>query len=221
MFVCILLSIHFSDKPKTFTHGKILIKDLKNSVVFSETVKEIENKKKAKEARMEDGELSESGSDENQTPSLSPSPGADERLSPIPEMDDLPNSQHEMINNDLRAMLKEKEKRKLESGSDSRKSRDKERSRRSKEKEVRKERRRSDSSSFTSWGRTSRESSRDARGEKSRDRHVRGRSYDRKDRDRDRESRRYDRSDRSRRRSLSKDRRGRYSRGRSRSKERK
>lgn len=106
----------FLEKPKSGTHGKILIKDLKNSTVYNETVKEIENKEKAKAAKMEDGEISDSSAD-NRTPTLSPTPPR-RTLSLSPPFDNLnsrtlsptrvgPNSK-----NDLRLILREREREK-------------------------------------------------------------------------------------------------------------
>ncbi|KAG8040583.1 hypothetical protein G9C98_002579 [Cotesia typhae] len=91
-----------TDQP---TKGKILIKDLKNSLVYNETVKEVENKKKEKAARMEDGEISDSNS-ENRTPTLSPSPQPQDSFDSID--DTAARSSHKV--KDLRLVLKHKEK---------------------------------------------------------------------------------------------------------------
>ncbi|XP_032678715.1 protein SON isoform X2 [Odontomachus brunneus] len=101
--------------------GKILIKDLKNSTIYNETVKEIENKKKAKAAKMEDGELSDSSSD-NRTPTLSPTPPRDDIFgssSFSPDSDRKKSIMHSptrratSTKTDLRLVLREKEKKKL------------------------------------------------------------------------------------------------------------
>ncbi|XP_044016517.1 protein Son isoform X2 [Aphidius gifuensis] len=97
---------------------KILIKDLKNSVVYNKTVEEVENKEKEKAARIEDGEITDSENNDR-TPTLSPSPSRDSY--------DIPgdssfswsrmNSQSpkRKDTNDLRYVLKKKEKlKKLE-----------------------------------------------------------------------------------------------------------
>ncbi|CAG5100995.1 Similar to Son: Protein Son (Drosophila melanogaster) [Cotesia congregata] len=91
-----------TDQP---TKGKILIKDLKNSLIYNETVKEVENKKKEKAARMEDGEISDSNS-ENRTPTLSPSPQPQDSFDSID--DTVARSSHQV--KDLRLVLKHKEK---------------------------------------------------------------------------------------------------------------
>ncbi|XP_034949205.1 protein SON-like isoform X2 [Chelonus insularis] len=94
-----------TDQPN---RAKILIKDLKNSAVYNETVKEVENKKKEKEARMEDGELSESMSDER-TPTLSPTPPRDS-FDSLDDSSVIKPNHH--IKNDLRLVLNQKEKTK-------------------------------------------------------------------------------------------------------------
>ncbi|KAL0099345.1 hypothetical protein PUN28_020126 [Cardiocondyla obscurior] len=104
------------DKPKQSSQGKILIKDLKNSVVYNETVKEIENKQKAKAARMEDGELSDSSSNDNRTPTLSPTPPRNRSSSFSPNRDRKgkmfsPTRGPIALKSDLRLILKEREKR--------------------------------------------------------------------------------------------------------------
>lgn len=94
-----------------------MIKDLKNSTVYSETVKEIENKQKAKAARMEDGEISDSSSDDNRTPTLSPTPPRNRSSSFSPSRDRMrskmfsPTRQSVTSKTDLRLVLKEKEKK--------------------------------------------------------------------------------------------------------------
>ena len=115
MFLCKIL---FAEKSKSSTLGKIQIKDLKNSEVYSKTVEEVENKIKEKADKMEDGEISdESESDPNKTPSLSPSPNRESGLysdkikrsrSPKSRL----KSDSHGKKNDLRLILKEKEKNK-------------------------------------------------------------------------------------------------------------
>ncbi|CAK9799604.1 Protein Son [Anthophora plagiata] len=109
------------EKPKQAVQGKILIKDLKNSTVYNDTVKEIENKEKEKAARMEDGELSDSSTD-NRTPTLSPSPihcasFRSPTLSPTLEKVESrmlsPSKGEITARNDLRLILREREKKRL------------------------------------------------------------------------------------------------------------
>lgn len=94
-----------------------MIKDLKNSTVYSETVKAIENKQKAKAARMEDGELSESSSNDNRTPTLSPTPPRNRSSSYSPSR--IRSKMFSPIRgsvtskSDLRLVLKEKERKRL------------------------------------------------------------------------------------------------------------
>lgn len=155
-------------EPKQPSQGKILIKDLKNSTVYSETVKAIENKQKAKAAGMEDGELSDSSSNSNRTPTLSPTPPRNRSSSFSPSRDKARSKMFSSTKGhsktDLRLVLKEKERK--------RGTRDKDRSQ----------------------SRT-RYSSRSGRGEKhrgrSRERHERDRSGDRRDSGRSRERHRY------------------------------
>ncbi|XP_076658419.1 uncharacterized protein LOC143362285 isoform X2 [Halictus rubicundus] len=231
------------EKPKQSMQGRILIKDLKNSTVYNDTVKEIENKVKEKAARMEDGELSDSSTD-NRTPTLSPSPVRSNSirsptLSPSLEKieDRLLNSAKAGITarNDLRLILREKEKKRLENMD--KRSDDIEKSKlymdsEYKEKEysynhkttINKEskrshssrsheKRRSESRSRTSFHR-SRSRGRDKRRDKSRDRRAKSRSNDRRESIKAREKRKH----RSRSDERSRDK---YSRGRSRSRERK
>ncbi|KAK9298201.1 hypothetical protein QLX08_008366 [Tetragonisca angustula] len=104
------------EKSKQGHQGKILIKDLKNSAVYNDTVREIENKEKEKAARMEDGELSDSSTD-NKTPTLSPSPIRCTSLSPTLEKVEnrvlSPVKGEVTARNDLRLILREKEKKRL------------------------------------------------------------------------------------------------------------
>lgn len=100
--------------------GKILIKDLKNSTVYNETVKEIENKQKAKAAKMEDGELSDSSSNDNKTPTLSPTPPRNRSSSFSPSTDGLrgkmfssPTRESSVSKADLRFVLKERERKRF------------------------------------------------------------------------------------------------------------
>ncbi|XP_066586410.1 protein Son-like isoform X4 [Prorops nasuta] len=97
------------DKSKPTTQGKILIKDLKNSTVYNDAIKQVEKKKKAKDARMEDGELSDSSS-EDRTLTLSPIPPPNlERMKEKLLSPPLKSSK----NHDLRMILKEKEKKRV------------------------------------------------------------------------------------------------------------
>ncbi|XP_012540131.1 protein SON [Monomorium pharaonis] len=184
------------ERPKQPVQGKILIKDLKNSTVYNETVKEIENKQKAKAAKMEDGELSDSSND-NRTPTLSPSPSRNRSSSFSPSRDRRKGrmfSPTRESKTDLRLVLKEKERK-----------------RSTRDKDSRSQDRRSRSRT-----RYSSHSSRSSRREK-----QRGRSRERRDRDRHSDRRDSDRSrDRHRYRSHSEN-KDKYTRGRSASKERK
>ncbi|XP_011337614.1 pre-mRNA-splicing factor CWC22 homolog isoform X2 [Ooceraea biroi] len=195
------------EKPKQPTQGKILIKDLKNSTVYNETVKAIENKQKAKAAKMEDGELSDS-SDDNRTPTLSPTPPRDSSPSFSSSRDRIrnifsPTSESIPSKTDLRLVLREKEKK--------RSTRDKNsaRSRSCHSQDRRRSRSRTRYSSHRS-----RSGGREKQRERSRERRDRARSNERRDSGRNRESRRH--------RSRSENRnRDKHVRGRSRSKERK
>lgn len=96
-----------------------MIKDLKNSTIYSETVKAIENKQKAKAAGMEDGELSDSSSNDNRTPTLSPTPPWNRSSSFSPSRDRT-GSKHSPTKelkvtskNDLRLVLKERERKRF------------------------------------------------------------------------------------------------------------
>lgn len=96
-----------------------MIKDLKNSTVYSETVKAIENKQKAKAAGMEDGELSDSSSDDNRTPTLSPTPPRNRSSSFSPSRDGMrskilsPTRGSIISKADLRLILKERERKRF------------------------------------------------------------------------------------------------------------
>ncbi|XP_076178676.1 uncharacterized protein LOC143152436 isoform X2 [Ptiloglossa arizonensis] len=231
------------EKSKQAVQGKILIKDLKNSIVYNDTVKEIENKVKEKAARMEDGELSDSSTD-NRTPTLSPSPVQypllrSPTLSPTLEKVEnrvlSPTKGGITARNDLRLILREKEKKRLE-GMDKR-SDDIEKSKLYMDSEYKEkvynynqkstisrdgkrnhncqsqEKRRSESRTCSDSHR-SRSRGRDKRRDRSRDRHDKSRSNDRRESVKSRERRRH--------RSRSDDRsRDKYARGRSRSRERK
>ncbi|XP_043256825.1 protein Son isoform X2 [Colletes gigas] len=198
------------DKSKQAIQGKILIKDLKNSTVYNNTVKEIENKVKEKAARMEDGEISDSSTD-NRTPTLSPSPLQYTSLRSPTLSPTLDKGENRVLSptkggitarNDLRLILREKEKKRLE-GKDSKRNHNCQ----SQEKRRSESRTRSDSHRSRSRGR-------DKRRDKSRDRHDKSRSNDRRESAKSRERRRH--------RSRSDDRsRDKYTRGRSRSRERK
>lgn len=214
------------DKPKQPVQGKIIIKDLKNSIVYNETVKEIENKEKAKAARMEDGELTDS-SNNNRTPTLSPTPPPRNSFrSPTLSPDNTlkPESVGPLKSkNDLRLILREKEKKRLGTTGKSRNYSDKDRkdiksynkvknrsSKRSRSCHSQ-ERNRSDSQTRSH---RSRSRGRDKYLDRSKERRDRDRSFERRDLRRSRERRRH--KSRSRERSRDK-----YVRGRSRSKERK
>lgn len=195
----------FAEKPKSTIHGKIQIKDLKNSAVYNKTVKEIENKEKEKKSRMEEGEISDSDG-ENSV-----------------EMPDVDSPSYPQVKDDLRLLLKEKEKKKSGEDRHSRSKTVKGRSERRDGKSEKKGDKRS--SSLQSRGRRkstppsrsrsrhskSRDRERDRHRERSRERRDRDRSYERWDK------RKYDGRHRSRSNDKSKDR---Y-RGRSRSRERK
>ncbi|KAK2587080.1 hypothetical protein KPH14_002851 [Odynerus spinipes] len=213
------------EKPKQSVQGKIVIKDLKNSIVYNETVKEIENKEKAKAARMEDGELTDS-SNNNRTPTLSPTPPRNSFRSTTLSPDERHKSESSgsvKSKNDLRLILREKEKKRLEVIGKSRNCSDKERRDAKLHAKV-KSRSSKRSRSCHSQDRNRSESqtrsyrSRSRGNEKSTDR-----SKERRDRDRSVERRESRRSrERRRHKSRSKDRsRERYPRERSRSKERK
>ncbi|XP_047350453.1 protein Son isoform X1 [Vespa velutina] len=214
------------DKPKQSVQGKIIIKDLKNSIVYNETVKEIENKEKAKAARMEDGELTDS-SNNNRTPTLSPTPPpCNSFRSPTLSPDDTLKSELSgplKSRNDLRLILREKEKKRMEVTGKSRNYSDKDRkdmkiynkvknknSKRSRSCHSQ-ERNRSDSQTRSH---RSRSRDRDKHSDRNKERRDRDRSFERRDLRRSRERKRH--KSRSRDRSREK-----YIRGRSRSKERK
>ncbi|XP_076279588.1 uncharacterized protein LOC143208748 isoform X2 [Lasioglossum baleicum] len=229
------------EKPKQPMQGRILIKDLKNSTVYNNTVKEIENKVKEKAARMEDGELSDSSTD-NRTPTLSPSPVRSNSVRSPTSSPSLEKIEDRLLNsakggvtarNDLRLILREKEKKRLENMD--KRSDDIEKSKlymdsEYKEKEYNHktttnkeskrshncrshDKRRSESRSRTSFHR-SRSRGRDKRRDRSRDRRAKSRSNDRRESVKAREKRKH----RSRSDERSRDK---YSRGRSRSRERK
>ncbi|XP_014480766.1 PREDICTED: protein SON-like isoform X2 [Dinoponera quadriceps] len=210
-----------TEKVKQPVQGKILIKDLKNSTVYNETVKEIENKKKAKAAKMEDGELSDSSSDIS-TPTLSPTPPRFRSPSFSPSRDRKKSRMHSptrsavSAKNDLRLVLREKEKKKL-GVSDCRddvshKDTKDKGSKRSRSCHSQDEKRSRSQTRYSSQ--RSRSGGREKRRDKSREKRDRDKSSERRDLGRGRERRRY----RSRSEDRSKDK---YTRGRSRSKERK
>lgn len=209
----------YIEKVKQPIQGKILIKDLKNSTIYNETVKAIENKKKEKAAKMEDGELSDSSSD-NRTPTLSPTPSQEDLFrSPSfsPSRDRKKSRMHSptkgSIKTDLRLVLREKEKKKLgvSDHNDIRGTKNKnKRSRSCHSQDSKRSRSQTRYSSHRSRSR-GREKLRDKSKEKRLDR---DRSNERRDLGRSRERRRY--------RSRSEDRnKDKYMRGRSRSRERK
>ncbi|XP_072751727.1 uncharacterized protein [Anoplolepis gracilipes] len=197
------------EKPKQSSQGKILIKDLKNSTVYNETVKEIEDKQKAKAARMEDGELSDSSSDDNRTPTLSPTPpqGRSPSFSPsrvrIKNKMFSPSRRSISSKTDLRLVLREKEKKRSVKDRDSKRSR----SCHSQDRKRSRSRTRQDS-------RRSRSGGREKQRGRSRERRDSDKSYERRDSGKSRERRRH----RSRSENRSRDK---HTRGRSRSRERK
>ncbi|XP_029168574.1 protein SON isoform X2 [Nylanderia fulva] len=197
------------EKPKQPSQGKILIKDLKNSTVYSETVKEIENKQKAKAARMEDGELSDSSSDDNRTPTLSPPPVHGRSPSFSPSREKLrsrmysPSKKSFPSKNDLRLVLREKEKKRSVRKRDTKRSR----SCHSQDRKRSRSRTRHDSHRSRSGGR-----------EKQRDRSKERRDSDKNDERRDSGRSRERRRHRSRSENRNRDK---NTRGRSRSRERK
>ncbi|KAF3426897.1 hypothetical protein E2986_07602 [Frieseomelitta varia] len=226
------------EKSKQGHQGKILIKDLKNSAVYNDTVREIENKEKEKAARMEDGELSDSSTD-NKTPTLSPSPIRCTSLSPTLEKVEnrvlSPMKGEVTARNDLRLVLREKEKKRL--GDVDKRLEGIEKSKLYMDNEYKQkaynynnkitmskdnrnthnchsqEKRRSESRSRVSSHR-SRSKERDKRRDKSRDRYNKNRNSDQRESLKCKERRRH--------RSRSNDRsRDKYVRGRSRSRERK
>ncbi|KAG6797324.1 protein SON-like isoform X1 [Apis mellifera caucasica] len=230
------------EKPKQGYQGKILIKDLKNSIVYNDTVREIEIKEKEKAARMEDGELSDSSTD-NKTPTLSPSPIRCISLRSLTLSPTLENIENRILSplkgevtakNDLRLILREKEKKRLE---DVDKREGIEKSKLYMDNEYKEktynynnkvttsknskynhnchsqERKRSESHTYMNL-RRSRSREKDKRRDKSKDRYNKSRSSDRRESSKCKERRRY----RSRSDDRSKDK---YIRGRSRSRERK
>lgn len=230
------------EKPKQGYQGKILIKDLKNSIVYNDTVREIEIKEKEKAAKMEDGELSDSSTD-NKTPTLSPSPIRCISLRSLTLSPTLENIENRILSplkgevtakNDLRLILREKEKKRLE---DVDKREGIEKSKLYMDNEYKEktynynnkvttsknskynhnchsqERKRSESHTCMSL-RRSRSREKDKRRDKSKDRYNKSRSSDRRESSKCKERRRY----RSRSDDRSKDK---YIRGRSRSRERK
>lgn len=231
-----------TEKPKQGYQGKILIKDLKNSIVYNDTVREIEIKEKEKAAKMEDGELSDSSTD-NKTPTLSPSPIRCISLRSLTLSPTLENIENRILSplkgevtakNDLRLILREKEKKRLE---DVDKREGIEKSKLYMDNEYKEktynynnkvttsknskynhnchsqERKRSESHTCMSL-RRSRSREKDKRRDKSKDRYNKSRSSDRRESSKCKERRRY----RSRSDDRSKDK---YIRGRSRSRERK
>ncbi|CAL1687831.1 unnamed protein product [Lasius platythorax] len=197
------------EKPKQPSQGKILIKDLKNSTVYNETVKAIENKQKAKAARMEDGELSDSSSDDNRTPTLSPTPVQGRSPSFSPSREKMrskmfsPSRRSISSKTDLRLVLREKEKKRGVKEKDNKRSR----SCHSQDRKRSRSRTRHDSRRSGSGGREKQ------RG-RSRERRDGDKNYERRDSGRSRERRRH--------RSRSENRnRDKHTRGRSRSRERK
>ncbi|XP_076549047.1 uncharacterized protein LOC117600944 isoform X2 [Osmia lignaria lignaria] len=217
------------EKPKQAVQGKILIKDLKNSAVYNETVKEIENKEKEKAARMEDGELSDTSTD-NRTLSPGPIHCSLHRSSTLsPSLEKVENkglslSKGVTAKNDLRLILREKEKKRLGDVDKSKLYMDSEYkdkicnytnktgsrdSKHSHNCHLEEKKRSSESRSCTSSHR-SRSRGRDKRRDRSTDRHDKSRSSDRQKVTKCRERRRHSR-DKSR---------DKYGRGRSRSRSR-
>ncbi|GAB1864611.1 SON protein [Camponotus japonicus] len=202
------------EKPKQSSQGKILIKDLKNSTVYNEMVKAIENKQKAKgimedgEYIMEDGELSDSSSNDNGTLTLSPTPPQDRSPSFSPsreKMDKMFSPSRKSISSktDLRLVLKKKEKKRDIRERDSKRNR----SCHSQDRKRSRSRMRHDS-------RRSRSGGREKQRGRSRERRDSDKNYEKRDSGRSRERHRH----RSRSENRSKDK---HVRGRSRSRERK
>ncbi|KYM76426.1 Protein SON [Atta colombica] len=199
------------EKSKQLSQGKILIKDLKNSTVYNETVKAIENKQKAKAAGMEDGELSDSSSEDNnnRTPTLSPTPPRNRSSSFSPSRDKIRNKMFSPTRSsttsktDLRLVLKEKERKRIIMKNFN--------YRGTKDKDSRSQDRRSRSRTRYS-SRSSRSDRREKQRGRSRERRERNRSNERRDSGRSRERYRY------RNHNENKDK---YTRGRSMSRERK
>lgn len=100
----------FIDTAKQPVSGKIQIKDLKNSIVYNETVKKVRDQERAKAARMEDGELTDSS--DNRTPTLSPTPPLSNSFR-SPSLSPCRNNLKQK-KNDLRLVLKDKEKKRFE-----------------------------------------------------------------------------------------------------------
>ncbi|XP_011876841.1 PREDICTED: protein SON isoform X2 [Vollenhovia emeryi] len=167
------------EKPKQPSQGKILIKDLKNSTVYNDTVKAIENNQKAKAARMEDGELSDSSSNDNRTPTLSPTPPRNRSSSFSPSRDRIrskmfsPTRGSVTSKSDLRLVLKEKERK-----------------RGTRDKDTHSQDRRSRSRTRYS-SHNSKSDKREKQRSRSRERHDKDRSSERRDSGRSRESYRY------------------------------
>ncbi|XP_015599646.1 protein SON isoform X2 [Cephus cinctus] len=223
------------EKPKQGTQGKILIKDLKNSIVYNETVKEVENKERAKAARMEDGELSDS-SEDNGTPTLSPTPPRNDSprtglISPILNKSNK-TSLSPIAVHDLRLVLKEKEKKRLKdvNGSRLQSNRKENKSyKESKDKDSRhsrssrsRERKRSESETHSNSRHSRSRTSVEKRTGRSKERRNRDKSIDRCDHERNKDKRKYARDEKERHRSRSEDKnRNKSLRGRSRSRERK
>ncbi|XP_046752138.1 protein Son-like isoform X2 [Diprion similis] len=236
------------ENPKQAAPGKILIKNLKHSIVYSEVVKEVENKAREKAARMEDGELSDS-SGIDRTPTLSPSPSrCDDRGTPSLS----PESNRSIVRtpspilrlqqvgltpkNDLRMILKEKEKKrreemksKLRNGKREREhkthrdSNDKDHGEKHQRKSGSRERKRSKSKTH-SRSQRSRSNGKERSREKSRDRRDREKSRDTWDHEWNRDRRKASKDgdkDRYRSRSRDRSRDRRNNRGRTRSRERK
>lgn len=63
------------DKPKILG-GKIIIKNLKHSTVYEETVRQVEEQAKLKAEKYEEGELSDSSIEHRLTSSPSPEPSS-------------------------------------------------------------------------------------------------------------------------------------------------
>lgn len=93
-----------------------MIKDLKNSIVYSETVKAIEDKQKAKAEGVEEGEIFDSSSEDNREHNLNLTPFRDRSLSFSPNRDRTKStgSTEDRLRDsktDLRLVLREKDKR--------------------------------------------------------------------------------------------------------------
>lgn len=105
--------------------------------MYNNVVKEIENKKKEKAERLEDGEITDSDEeDENRTPTLSPTPPPEHNsLRSDRKKYSSPSSKHTK-KNDLRNVLKDKERKKNTDSNRSNSKSDRKASNRSKDRDY-------------------------------------------------------------------------------------